>query len=84
MDLELSGRRALLIGAGRGLGGAAAVALARERASVALVARTGDDRVLHLPAHYVADAIDYGYATSLHKGQGRTVGDPTAGRPGRA
>ena len=39
MDLELSGRRALLIGAGRGLGGAAAVALARERASVALVAR---------------------------------------------
>ena len=40
MDLELSGRRALLIGAGRGLGGAAAVALARERASVALVART--------------------------------------------
>src|SRR5438445_218156 len=41
MDLELSGRRALLVGAGRGLGGAAAVSLARERASVALVARTG-------------------------------------------
>jgi len=40
MDLELSGRRALLVGAGRGLGGAAAVSLARERASVALVART--------------------------------------------
>src|SRR5207245_4658188 len=40
VDLELSGRRALLIGAGRGLGGAAAVSLARERASVALVART--------------------------------------------
>src|SRR5438552_9958511 len=40
MDLELSGRRALLVGAGRGLGGAAAVCLARERASVALVART--------------------------------------------
>jgi len=40
MDLELAGRRALLLGAGRGLGGAAAVALARERASVALVART--------------------------------------------
>jgi 3-oxoacyl-[acyl-carrier protein] reductase len=40
MDLQLSGRRALLLGAGRGLGGAAAVSLARERASVALVART--------------------------------------------
>lgn len=40
MDLQLGGRRALLIGAGRGLGGAAAVALAREGASVAVVART--------------------------------------------
>jgi 3-oxoacyl-[acyl-carrier protein] reductase len=40
MDLELGGRRALLIGAGRGLGGAAAVAMAREGASVAVVART--------------------------------------------
>jgi len=40
MDLGLAGRRALLLGAGRGLGGAAAVALARERASVAVVART--------------------------------------------
>ena len=40
MDLGLSGKRALLVGAGRGLGGAAAVCLARERASVALVART--------------------------------------------
>src|SRR5262249_8755669 len=40
MDLGLAGRRALLLGAGRSLGGAAAVALARERASVAVVART--------------------------------------------
>lgn len=40
MDLGLTGRRILLLGAGRGLGGAAAVALSRERASVALVART--------------------------------------------
>ena len=40
MDLELAGRRALLIGAGRGLGGAAAVAMAREGASMAVVART--------------------------------------------
>jgi 3-oxoacyl-[acyl-carrier protein] reductase len=40
MDLQLSGWRTLLIGAGRGLGGAAAIALSREEASVALVART--------------------------------------------
>src|SRR6267378_5582681 len=42
MDLGLTEKCALLIGAGRGLGGAAAVSLARERASVALVARTRD------------------------------------------
>ena len=40
MDLQLSGKRALLLGAGRGLGGAAAVAMAGERCSVAVVART--------------------------------------------
>ncbi|MFN2549241.1 MAG: SDR family NAD(P)-dependent oxidoreductase [Myxococcales bacterium] len=40
MDLQLAGRSVLLIGAGRGLGGAAAVALAREKAKVAVVART--------------------------------------------
>ena len=40
MDLQLGGRRALLIGAGRGLGGAAAVAMAREGVSVAVMART--------------------------------------------
>jgi len=40
MDLGLAGRRALLLGAGRGLGAASARALAREGCSVALVART--------------------------------------------
>src|SRR5919109_809425 len=40
MDLDLGGWRVLLLGAGRGLGGAAALALARDKASVALVART--------------------------------------------
>src|SRR2546423_440514 len=40
MDLGLSGRSALLIGAGRGLGGAAALALAREGCNVAVMART--------------------------------------------
>src|SRR5947208_822669 len=40
MDLGLSGRRALLVGAGRGLGAASARALSREGCSVALVART--------------------------------------------
>ena len=40
MDLQLSGKRALLLGAGRGLGGAAAMAMAGDRCSVAVVART--------------------------------------------
>jgi 3-oxoacyl-[acyl-carrier protein] reductase len=43
MDLGLSGKSALLIGAGRGLGGAAALAMAREGCKVALVARTRAD-----------------------------------------
>src|SRR5438105_11133231 len=42
MDLGLAGRSGLLVGAGRGLGGAAAVALAREKAKVAVVARTAE------------------------------------------
>lgn len=40
MDLGLSGKAALLIGAGRGIGGAAAVTLAREGCSVVVVARS--------------------------------------------
>lgn len=43
MDLGLSGKVALLVGAGRGLGGAAAAALAREGCRVAVVARTRQD-----------------------------------------
>jgi 3-oxoacyl-[acyl-carrier protein] reductase len=43
MDLGLSGKSALLIGAGRGLGGAAALAMARDGCKVALVARTRAD-----------------------------------------
>ena len=43
MDLGLAGKSVLLIGAGRGLGGAAALALSREGARVALVARTRAD-----------------------------------------
>ncbi len=42
MDLRLAGKSALLIGAGRGIGGAAALALAREGCNVAVVARTRD------------------------------------------
>lgn len=40
MDLRLAGKSALLIGAGRGLGGAAALSLAGEGCKIALVART--------------------------------------------
>src|SRR5437016_2206509 len=43
MDLELTEKCVLLIGAGRGLGGAAALAIAREGAHVAVVARTRAD-----------------------------------------
>src|SRR5215813_8235840 len=43
MDLGLAGKCVLLIGAGRGLGGAAAVSLAREHAKVAVLARTRAD-----------------------------------------
>ncbi len=43
MDLGLKGKSVLLIGAGRGLGAAAAVSLAREHARVAVVARTAED-----------------------------------------
>ena len=40
MDLGLAGKSVLLVGAGRGLGGAAALAIAREHARIAVVART--------------------------------------------
>src|SRR5437762_11754124 len=43
MDLGLEGKCVLLIGAGRGLGGAAALAIARERGQIAVVARTRAD-----------------------------------------
>jgi 3-oxoacyl-[acyl-carrier protein] reductase len=43
MDLELRGRAALLVGAGRGIGAAAALAMAREGCQVALVARSQGD-----------------------------------------
>lgn len=43
MDLGLRGRNVLLLGAGRGLGAAAAVAIAREGGRLALVARTAAD-----------------------------------------
>ena len=43
MNLGLAGKSALLIGAGRGLGAAAALAIAREGAKVAVVSRTKAD-----------------------------------------
>jgi len=43
MDLELKSKAALLVGAGRGIGGASAIALSREGCKVALVARSADD-----------------------------------------
>jgi 3-oxoacyl-[acyl-carrier protein] reductase len=43
MELGLAGRAVLLVGAGRGIGAAAALAVAREGARVALMARTAAD-----------------------------------------
>jgi len=38
---------------------------------------TSDGRMLRLPADYVKRSTDYGYAWTLHKGQGQTVGQPS-------
>jgi hypothetical protein len=52
---------------------------------------TSDGRSVRLPAEYVRRSTDYGYAWTLHKGQGQTVGqaqrsdaDEVARRKGRA
>ena len=39
-----------------------------------LTLATSDGRMLRLPADYVKRSTDYGYAWTLHKGQGQTVG----------
>jgi hypothetical protein len=53
--------------------------------------QTSDGRSVRLPAEYVKRSTDYGYAWTLHKGQGQTVGqaqrsdeDEVARRRGRA
>ena len=54
MDLGIRGRKALLCGSSRGLGRAAAMALAREGVDVTIVARTRD--VLERTAAKIRDA----------------------------
>ncbi|MGD0985124.1 MAG: hypothetical protein ABSA65_15110 [Acidimicrobiales bacterium] len=43
---------------------------------------TSDGRSVRLPADYVLRATDYGYAWTLHKGQGQTVGQAQRGDTG--
>jgi 3-oxoacyl-[acyl-carrier protein] reductase len=60
MDLKLQGKRVLLLGAGRGLGGATALSLAKEQARIAVVARTTADleaRVAECQAAGAQEAI---------------------------
>src|SRR5215217_9060283 len=54
MDLGIRGRKALLVGASRGLGKACALAVAREGVNVTIVARTRD--VLERTAAEIRDA----------------------------
>ena len=44
-----------------------------------LTLRTSDDRTVVLPKEYVDRFTDYGYAWTLHKGQGQTVGEAARG-----
>ena len=51
MDLGIAGRRAIVCGGSKGLGRAAALALAREGVEVVLVARTANT-LAHNPARF--------------------------------
>ena len=74
MDLGLSGRRALVCGASRGLGKACAMTLAREGADVTVVARTRDQ--LESAAAEIAQAANVkvsAVAADLTTPQGRAA-----------
>jgi len=60
MDLGIRGRKALLCGASRGLGKAAAMAVAKEGVDVTIVARTRD--VLERTAAEIRDATGVRFA----------------------
>ncbi len=72
MDLGIAGRRAIVCGASKGLGRAAALALAREGAEITLVARTED--TLRRAAEEIAAATGSGIvpvAADLATSEGR-------------
>ena len=53
-----------------------------DRQSREVTLATSDGRSVRLPADYVKRSTDYGYAWTLHKGQGQTVGQAQRGDTG--
>lgn len=76
--------RARLGGVGNGAGGGVrngtrGSVVAVELLGGGITLATSDGRMLNLPGEYVRRFTDYGYAWTLHKGQGQTVGQSALG-----